>query len=406
MRRSAIALFFATSAACGVAFSPGDYRESGETTLDGSAGAVDGSSSGAAIDAGSSGVDGGPTRTRVALFAGRRDALPGESGSQIAIAETLLTSIGSDGTLGPFAFDAPSPTNTAWLRGGLVGETRETREIYLQTSTAFVHAPLNDRVGAWISGAIAPTPQPGIKPFIVDSHGILAGRSLGTITTSDPQTWAVTFVDAGPMTWQKTSARAGVDRGNATLARAGDHVYLVGGETSEKITTDGGAIERTPAAPAHAEVEVAKLDANGLPGDFHLTSSLPASGDGGAFAVFEPVTATSADHVYLLGGLATTNANSLTDLAFAAKIKDAATGDLDPWVALPKLPQAMTQFAVVATPSWLVVFGGQLAAAAGGKASATVLRLAIHADGTFGTSWETAGTLPTGGRAAIVGVTY
>jgi hypothetical protein len=39
------------------------------------------------------------------------------------------------------------------------------------------------------------------------------------------------------------------------------------------------------------------------------------------------------------------------------------------------------------------------------QATDVVLRLALHADGTFGSAWETAGHLPAA-RAGIVGVTY
>lgn len=382
-------------AACGLAFSPGDYREPGDPTPDGSVSTTDGSSSGTIGEGGPNGDDAGPTTTRIALFAGRRDALPGETGTQVAIAETMLTSIRSDGTLGPFRFDTPSPTNTSWTRGALVGG-----EIFLQTNTALVHAPFTDRVsGAWTTATIPPG-QPGVKAFVVDAHGVLSGRQLNG---TNAQAWAAAFTDAGPLTWLNLGAKTVVDRGNSTLVRAGDNVYIVGGETPEKVVDDGGSSETIDAMSAHAEVEVAKLDANGEPGDFHTTTSLPPVGDSSAFAIFEPVAIASADHVYLLGGLISPASTSFTDTVVATKIKDGATGDLDAWAVLPKLPHPMNQFAAVVTPSWLVVFGGQMA---GNKTASTVLRLAIHADGTFGTSWETAGDLPNGGRSAIVGVTY
>lgn len=392
MRRRALALlFFFSSAACGLAFSPGDYREPSEvapaTSNDGSASVNEG---GVLPNEGGN-VDAGPTRTKIALFAGRRDGLPGETGSQVTIAETMLTSIGSDGTLGPIAFDAPPAPAGLWTHAVLAGG-----EIHLYSAGTLVHAPFTDHVsGSWTSAAVPSPPDTGVKGWVLDAHGLLSGRASAG---SNTQTWGAAFADGGIASWLNLGAKTTVVRGNSRLFRAGDHVYIAGGETP------GSERENGEPVTGHPEIEVARLGANGEPGDFHATASLPAlpSLDGGAYATFEPVAATSPDHVYLLGGLTTSNASSLADVVVAAKIKDATTGDLDPWVVLPKLPAPMSGFAAVVTPAWLVVFGGQVT---GGKTTAAIVRLAIHADGTFGTTWETAGELP-GGRSAIVGVTY
>lgn len=392
MRRLAIALLLFTATACGLAFSPGDYREPNEAapnpSPDGSA--IDGDGGSRPAEDGGP-IDAGPTRTRIALFAGRRDALPGETGTQVTIAETMLTSIDSDGTLGPIAFDAPPPSATLWTHAALAGGT-----IYLHTSTALAHAPFTDRVsGAWAVSPIPAAPSAGVKGWMLDAHGLLSGRA--SAADSNPQAWSAAFVDGGVAPWLNLGAKTAVARGNTRLVRAGDHVYIVGGDTPA-LTNEDDPI------PSHSEVEVAKLGADGEPSDFHTTTSLPTF-DGGAYATFDPIAVASADHVYLLGGLTTSSAASLSDVTCAAKIKDAATGDLEPWSLLPKLPQPMNGFAAVVTPAWLVVFGGQTGSGSAAKASASILRLAIHADGTFGGSWETAGELP-GGRSSIVGVTY
>jgi hypothetical protein len=396
VRRVAIALLSMAPAACGLAFSPGDYRESGEAPrgLD-----IDGSV--APNDAGPTpsegGLDAGPLRTRIALFAGRRDALPGEA-SGINVTETMLTWVDSGGNVGPFTFDAPPPLAAQWTNAALIDG-----QIYVHTSTAVALAPFTDHVaGAWTALPI-PTPttaQSGVRPWVLDSRGLYSGRA--TSPGSDPSAWFVGYGgDAGIGAWSTLTAQTAVPRGNARLVKAGDNVYLVGGDTPGFLGGTIGII------PAHSEVEVAKLGANGELGDFHTTTALPAIGDGGAFATLDPVAVANADHLYLLGGLTAAGVAGLTDVALGAKIQDPTTGDLDAWTVLPKLPQPMNGFAAVITPSWLFVFGGQSRGPTADTLRATdvVLRLALHADGTFGSAWETAGHLPAA-RATIVGVTY
>jgi hypothetical protein len=396
VRRFAIAFLSMAPAACGLAFSPGDYRESGEAApglgLDGS---VNPNDAGPTPNEGA--VDAGPARTRIALFAGRRDAVAGET-SGINVAETMLTWIDADGNLGPFTFDAPPPVASQWTHAALIDG-----KIYVHTATGIAIAPFTDRVaGAW---AVLPIPSPsaaqsGLRPWALNSRGLHSGRATGP--ESDPSAWFIAYDgDAGVGAWTTVAAQTAVVRGNTRLVKGGDNVYLVGGETPEFLSGTTSEI------PAHSEVEVAKLDANGELGDFHATTALPEVGDAGAFATFDPVAVASADHLYLLGGLTASNVAGLTDVALGAKIKDATTGDLDSWTVLPKLPQPMNGFAAVITPSWLVVFGGQGHGdtATTVRATDVVLRLALHADGTFGSSWETAGHLPAA-RATIVGVTY
>lgn len=390
MRRSAIALLlFSASAACGLAFSPGDYREPGESDagpiLDGNVIIVEGGpNEGGAVDA-------GPTRTNIALFAGRRDPVSGEA-AQVAIAETMLTSIDSTGALGPITFDAPPPTPAAWTHAGILAG-----RVYVHNASTLAFAPFTDHVnGGWNSAPIPAANPAGLRPWVLDSFGALSGRPSG-----DGTAYVATFADGGVGAWTALSATATVVRGNTRLVLGGTNVYIVGGDTP--ASEDNTA----PAIPAHAEIEVGKLVGDGGDlGDFHTTTSLPAVGDGGAFAAFDPIAVASADHLYVLGG--NTTAAAVTDQAFAAKVKDPKTGDLDAWVTLPKLPQPMNGFAAVVTPSWLVIVGGQLAASKPEDKPTTtdvILRLAIKPDGTFGTSWETAGRLPSG-RSAVVGVTY
>lgn len=391
MRRFALAGSIAALTACGLTFSPGDYEAPGTTT---DAGVLPDVTppppdTGARVETGP--VDAGGPPTRVALFAGRREAVAGENAGMVSVAETMLTTIDSAGALGKFTFDPPPPSGGAWTHAALLGG-----EVFVHTASTAVHAPLGDRIsGAWQTIAFGEAPDNGLKPWVLDPHGALSGTGAGgkIVALETPRPYLARFVDGG-VEWAKINVATPVARRNTTLARVGSHVYVLGGETP------GTGIPAVDIV-GHSEVEVASLSESGEPGDFKTTTALPALDDGGAYAVYAPITATTSDRLFVLGGLTSSaSSSSLGDVALVAKVKD--DGALDAWTVLPKLPSVMNAFAAVVTPEWLVVYGGENAPS---KVTDDVYRLAIHADGSYGTSWEHAGALPAR-RGNIVGVTY
>lgn len=385
MRRVAIATLLVAATACGLTFSPGDYEAPAlaDSGVLGDVIVPPPPDTGARVEAGP--IDAGPPPARIALFAGRREAVAGETGSAVNVAETMLTTLDRAGDLGKFTFDAPPPAAAQWTHALFAGGT-----VYVNGTGIVASASLGERVGTWTSIGFPGAPESSWRPWMLDPRG-----PLGT----GAATYFGSISDGGISGWTKLSGTPTVARIATTLIRAGSFVYVVGGNTP-------GGLFPPPFGDqellSHPEVEVAKLGDDAEPSTFHTTTALPSLGDGGGAGVFAPIGAGTSDRIFLLGGLATTAASSLSDRALTAKIKDPATGDLDTWTALPTLPSVMNAFAAVVTPDWLVVFGGETAP---GKTTDTIYRLAIHADGTFGSAWESAGSLPAK-RSSLVGVTY
>ncbi|MBX3263450.1 MAG: hypothetical protein KF782_27515 [Labilithrix sp.] len=381
LARSALVAFLAGSVACGLVFSPGDYGDSPPPAPEDGAPSPD-----AAPQAEAGPTDASRPSTRVLLFAGRRDAVPGEPNA-VNVAETMRTTLSASGELGPWTFDVSPPSAAAWSRAAFVGET-----LLLQSSSAVVQAPLAD--GRFDAGwAPLPfrsgVPEGFMRGWIVSDAGMTAagGQAEGAFTTN---VYVAPFDlrDGGIEPWEESSSKLVKARGDVTLVRAGAFLYAIGGR-------DNGATT----APGRDEVEVARFEADGGLGAFEATTRLAdPNADAAAFRVLFPVAAAGAGHVFVLGGQ--TNASGeLSDVALAAKIDD-ATGKLGPWVALPKLPAPMSSAAALVVGDRVLVFGGRL------EESQTdgVLALSIAPDGSFGASWAKIGALPAprSGLAAVV----
>jgi hypothetical protein len=389
MKRAVLIALLALPIACGITYAPGDFlgsatdggrSDAAPTTSDATQPRVDGSGDSAAP----------PGGTRVLLLAGRRDGVTGETGDPVTIGETITTTIAPDGTLGAWGFDAPPPAGI-WTHAAIAGG-----QLFVHNLDVVARASFTDHItGAWSSVAITKVPATGVRPWVLDERGLTSGRSIEN--GGSDQAWAAPYADGGVGAWAHGPAHLSVARGDSTLVRAGNVVYAVGGHGP--VIDFVGNVSPT----GESAIEAAPLNADGTLGDFVSTTPLPVVGDSGTlFAVNAPIAVASADHLFLLGGLTTPKAASLTDVALGTKIHDPATGAIDPWVLLPRLPQPMTGFAAVVTPTFVFVFGGTDST---GKALDAVLRLPINADGSFGAKWESAGTLP-GGRAGIVAVTY
>jgi len=381
--RTALVGLLVGSVACGLVFSPGDYGDSpalepeadtGVTTPD-VAPPVDSAS------------DASLPSTRIMLFAGRRDALPGEP-SSVNVAETMRTTLSPSGELGPWTFDVPPSQMTTWTRGLLAGET-----LLLQSTSVFLATTFADD---HISGAWRALPPPGVpesylRAWLVSDAGLTAaGGQAGGVFTTNVYVASFDLADGGIEPWQKVPSKLVTPRGDVTLLRHVDHLYALGGRESTSSLV-----------PGSDEVEVARFGADGSLGDFAATTKLvDPTADAASFGVLLPVVTAGAGHVFVLGGQTTSLTSSLSDVALAAKI-DAASGNLGPWVALPKLPAPMSGAAALVVGDKVLVFGGSL----GSSQSGDILALSIGANGVFDTAWKKIGTLP-GPRSGLAAVVY
>lgn len=380
--RLAIGIVVVGCVACGLAFSPGDYAASPPETAEPDA--TPEPDVAVPTDAGP--VDAAVPSTRILLFAGRRDPVPGEPGA-VNVAETMRTTLSSTGELGPWTFDVPPPQSTSWSRALLAGDT-----LLLQSVSVFLRAPFgDDHVGpVWTPLATKGLPETFMRPWIVTDAGLTAagGASDNAFTTD---VFVAPFLaDGGVDGWQAATSSLVKARGDVTLVRYKDFLYALGGR-------DNGAAN----APGRDEVEVARLAGDGTLGGFAATTKLDdPSTDAASFGVFLPVVAAGAGHLFVLGGQTTATSSSMTDVALAAKI-DEGTGELGPWLALPKLPAPMNGAAAIVAGNTILVFGGSL----GSTMSDAVLALAIQPDGTFGAEWKKIGSLP-GPRMGLAALVY
>ena len=368
--------------ACGLAFSPGDYSESSPLPVVPDATALPDVA--APSEAGP--IDGAVPSTRILLFAGRRDPVPGETGA-VNVAETMRTTLSPSGELGAWSFDVPPPQSTSWSRASVSGDA-----LLLQTQSAFLTATLaGDRIGSeWRTLATRSLPESLMRPWIVEDAGLIVagGQSSGSFTTNVFS--AALLADGGVDEWRASTSKLVKARGEVTLVRHGDLLYALGGRDSSLSTASG-----------RDEVEVARFAADGTLGPFAATTSLvDPSADAASFRVFLPIVTAGAGHVFVLGGQTTTSSSFMSDVAIAAKI-DEATGELGPWVALPKLPAPMSGAAALVAESTILLFGGSL----GSTSSDDVLALSIQPNGSFGTEWKRIGSLP-GPRAGLAAVVY
>ena len=379
--RTALIGLLVGSVACGLVFSPGDYGDSQAPEPEADTG-VTTPDVASPVDTGAS--DASLPSTRIMLFAGRRDALPGEPSSVIE-AETMRTTLSPSGELGPWTFDVPPSLMTTWTRGLLTGET-----LLLQSTSVFLATTFADD---HISGAWRALPPPGapegyLRAWLVSDAGLTAagGQIGGGFTTN---VYVASFADGGVEPWQQVTSKLVTARGDVTLLRHADHLYAVGGRESTSSLV-----------PGSDEVEVARFGADGSLGEFAATTKLvDPNADAASFGVFLPVVTAGAGHVFVLGGQTSPLTTSLSDVALAAKI-DAASGNLGPWVALPRLPAPMSGAAALVVGDKVLVFGGSL----GSSQSEDVLALSIAPNGSFDTAWKKIGTLhgPRSGLAAVV----
>ncbi len=382
--RLAIGLGLVGCVACGLAFAPGDYAESGPASP-----AEDAAP--AAPDAGM--TEAGPSdaaapSTRVLVFAGRRDAVPGEP-SSVNVAETMRTTVSASGELGPWSFDVPPPQSTSWSRAVVVGE-----QLFLQSSNVFVAGELALATDSglrpeWRALPPRSLPEGFMRAWIVPDAGlaVAGGSREGSFTTN---VFVAPLADGGVEDWQLQTSKLVKARGDVTLLRHGDFLYALGGRDNGSSSASG-----------RDEVEVARFAADGTLGQFVATTKLVNPGaDAAAFGVFLPMVTVGAGHLFVLGGQTTASSGSMTDVALAAKI-DATSGEIGPWLALPKLPAPMNSAAAVVAGDHVVVFGGNL----GGASSDAVLALSIGPNGSFGTEWKKIGALP-GARAGLAAVVY
>ena len=382
--RLAIAVGLVGCVACGLAFAPGDFAESapGLAGPDSATGTPD------AGDPGEGGaLDADGPLTRIVVFAGRRDAVPGEASSSVGVAETMRTTVSASGELGPWAFDVSPPQTASWTRAVLSGD-----QLFLQSQSAFLTVTFAGAIlgPEWRTLPTRSLPEGIMRPWLVseDSIFVAGGQSDGAFTTNVFS--AAIFPDGGVDEWRAASSKLVKARGDVTLVRHGDFLYAIGGRDSGSSDASG-----------RDEVEVARFDADGDLGPFTVTTKLvnPAA-DAAAFQILAPTVTAGAGHLFVIGGQTTPSGGSMTDLVIAAKI-DEATGELGPWKALPKLPAPMNGAAAVVAGERVLLFGGNL----GEVASDAVLALSIAQNGSFGTEWKKVGSLP-GPRAGLAALVY
>ncbi|MBX3204753.1 MAG: hypothetical protein KF764_06775 [Labilithrix sp.] len=364
-------------------FSPGEYGESPPSVEeDTGAPAPDVAPP---IDTGA--IDASLPSARIVVFAGRRDGVPGEAAA-VNVAETMRTTLSASGELGPWTFDVPPSAAAAWTRATFVGET-----LLLQSSAAVVRASFAD---GRIDGGFAPLPSRGAAPegflrgWLVSDAGMTAagGQAAGMFTTN-VYVAPLDLRDGGIDPWELTSSTLVKARGDVTLLREGAFLYAIGGR-------DNG----TSVAPGRDEVEVARFGADGGLGPFAATTKLvDPNADASALPMFLPIVAAGAGWVFVLGGQSTVP-GALSDVALAAKI-DSATGNLGPWIALPRLPAPMSAAAALVVNDTVLLFGGSL----GATQTDGVLALSIEPSGSFGSAWKKIGSLP-GPRSGLAALVY
>lgn len=309
-------------------------------------------------------VDAGVGSVRVALFGGFAISWRVDAGrnKQNEVPETMLTSIAADGTVGPITFDSAPPPGGPWTAASLQNGT-----VYLHNFYHIVYAGFTGHVTtAWMP-MNWPAEWPAGSGWLLTPRGFESGS---TPDSNGASFFAPFEGDGGLGAWTQVSNHT-APPDVSTFLQVGDKVYAVGGEPGVTMTT------RTP---------------TGDLGEFVPTSSAPKVDGYGA-----PVLVSNGDFIFRVARY-----DNPADFVLAAPIT--ASGALDPWARLPSLPSKRTGFAAVATKSWLFVFGG-LGPTLEGDPTDDILRLAIHADGSFGTAWEKAGSLPAP-RAGLVAITY
>jgi hypothetical protein len=154
------------------------------------------------------------------------------------------------------------------------------------------------------------------------------------------------------------------------------------------------------ASAAMADVEVARIGPDGVPGTFEQTTKLTIPSTQAPHEIMLPLVTSGAGWLVVVGGQTSADPASLTNVVLAAKI-DAATGKLGAWVAPPKFPTPITAAAIMIVNRTILVFGGL---GTSGLSDA-VMALKILPDDTFEAAWQRVAKLP-GPRANLAAVEY
>ena len=374
------------AAGCGLAFAPGDYRDEGAAAPPSREdGAV---STGVPLPTGSdaSASDGGQSGVRLLLVAGRRPATPGES-APVYVTETLRTTLDLAGRPGRWSWDLAPPSAGAWSRALVAGGT-----LIVQRDTTVLRIGLGAALeGDWARVPVRDDPLDVARPWLFDGHLLAAGGARGTAPFLD---WsdaleAAPLVDGGYEDWRPvTGSKLSRARGDVTLHRHGPFLYAIGGR-------DSTSSDRA----SRPEVEVGTIGDGGLPGQLVAMKPLVVPGRTEPHGVLQPVVATGAGYLFVIGGLTTGRSSSASDIVLAAPI-DEGTGKLGDWLLLPSFPTPVTGAAAIVVGDNLLVFGGISAS----TISDAVMALPIAPGRRFG-AWERVGSLP-GPRTGLVGVTY
>lgn len=371
-------MLVSAAAACGVMFSPGDYREStSPTASDGGGPAI--APDGAVID---------PTAAaRFLLIAGRRDLVDGDS--QQYVAETIRTSVGPDGQLTPWQYDQPPSVSTAWTKAAILDG-----RLVAQSGTSVYHATFDGKVTSDFRGALlrgGAALESGHVAQMFDGVLLAAGSIVDGGPSTNVSIARIDLVDGGVNGFTPIQqSRLAVARASTTLGRDGKFLYAVGGR------------EASASAAARTEVDVATLAPDLVPGPFSATTSLQNPITNTPHGVVSPSLAFGGGFIFVVGGQTTAaGVSANTDIVLASKI-DTNSGGLGPWQALPRLPTPLSGGAVVFANGALYVFGGATVTVL----SEAVISLAVNPDGTFGAEWKRVGTLPTGARANLAVTVY
>jgi hypothetical protein len=404
--RSALVACLIGTAACGLVFSPGEYRESPEispgpgpgpaSVNDGSVDSPDAPSDPfVSEDAGDAGDEGGtdagsdedastPTGSPILVIGGQRPPGVGDP-NPVFVAESLRTALLPSGALAPWSNDVAPPVGAAWTRAML-----DNGSLFLQKDTTVYKASFADHVtGAWTaltppSGATETAQLPWLFPVgLVSAGGI--GGFIFVATTKNAFAAPFNFGTSSTEAWRGIAAKLVKARAEVTLFRHGGFVYAIGGR------------ENQASASGSAEVEVAPLGGDGLPGTFATTQRLFNPSTQAAQPVVTPIVTSGGGYLFVIGGSAT-SPGAPTDVVLAAKI-DEATGALGAWVAAPKFPTTIASAAALVVDDRLFVFGGTVPTGM----SDAVTALSILPAGGFGAAWSRVGSLP-GPRSGLVAV--
>jgi len=168
-----------------------------------------------------------------------------------------------------------------------------------------------------------------------------------------------------------------VGRGQARLLVDNDLLFAAGGNSSDTAFADA--------------VDVAHIDANGVPGPFAATEHLPTP-------ILLPELAAGGGKLFAIGGVIgeIIGDNQVTAKVHVATIR--ADGALSPWSAVPDLPIALALGGALVHDNRLYYFGGQREVVTsdggiGNQVVDTIYALDLLPTGGFGT-WREVGKLP------------